>query len=164
MEAWQRGFVGFVSEQTQYNLLSRVPEMEVLPAAKAFGIGVIVYMPLAGGLLTGKTRSLGGSRTRQVEEEYGISLGADNTQFSAFSTLCRELGEPEHVVATAWVLHHPAVDSAIVGVRTVDQLDGLDRAAELSLDDAVMQRLNEIFDINNGRRIRPGSSPEAHSW
>ncbi len=164
MEAWQRGFVGFVSEQTQYNLLSRVPEMEVLPAAKAFGIGVIVYMPLAGGLLTGKTQSIDGSRTRQVEEEYGISLGADNSQFSAFSTLCQEIGEPEHVVATAWVLHHPAVDSAIVGVRTVDQLDGLDRAAELSLDDAVMQRLNEIFDINKGRRIRPGSSPEAHSW
>ena len=54
-QAWQRGFVGFISEQTQYNLLSRVPEMEVLPAAQDFGIGVIVYMPLGGGLLTGKT-------------------------------------------------------------------------------------------------------------
>ena len=75
MQAWQRGFVGFVSEQTQYNLLSRVPEMEVLPAAQDFGIGVLVYMPLAGGLLTGKTASLDGTRTRQVEEEYGIRLG-----------------------------------------------------------------------------------------
>jgi aryl-alcohol dehydrogenase-like predicted oxidoreductase len=164
MQAWHRGFVGFVSEQTQYNLLSRVPEMEVLPAAQDFGIGVIVYMPLAGGLLTGKTESLDGSRTRQVEREYGIRIGPENRQFQDFSQLCRELGEPEHVVATAWVLQHPAVASAIVGVRTVDQLAGLDRAAELELDDAALQRLNEIFDINNGRRIGQGRSPEAHSW
>jgi aryl-alcohol dehydrogenase-like predicted oxidoreductase len=164
MQAWQRGFMGFISEQTQYNLLSRVPEMEVLPAAQAFGIGVIVYMPLGGGLLTGKTESFDGSRTRDVEEEYGISLGPDNTQFRDFSALCREIGEPEHVVATAWVLQHPAVDSAIVGVRTVDQLDGLDRAAALTLDDAAMDRLNEIFDINKGRRIGQGRSPQAHSW
>jgi aryl-alcohol dehydrogenase-like predicted oxidoreductase len=164
MQAWQRGFVGFVSEQTQYNLLSRVPEMEVLPAAQEFGIGVIVYMPLGGGLLTGKTESFDGSRTRQVEEEYGISLGPENRQFADFSALCREIGEPEHVVATAWVLQHPAVSSAIVGVRTVDQLDGLDRAAALSLDESAMTRLDDIFDINRGRRIGKGRSPQAHSW
>jgi aryl-alcohol dehydrogenase-like predicted oxidoreductase len=164
MQAWQRGFVGFVSEQTQYNLLSRVPEMEVLPAAQEFGIGVIVYMPLGGGLLTGKTESFSGSRTRQVEEEYGISLGPDNNQFRDFSSLCREIGEPEHVVATAWVLQHPAVDSAIVGVRTVDQLDGLDRAAELVLDASAMERLEDLFDINRGRTIGKGRSPQAHSW
>ena len=74
-QAWQRGSVGFISEQTQYNLLSRVPEMEVLPAAEHFGIGGMVYMPLAGGLLTGKVASMDGSRTAQVEQEYGISLG-----------------------------------------------------------------------------------------
>jgi aryl-alcohol dehydrogenase-like predicted oxidoreductase len=62
------------------------------------------------------------------------------------------------------VLHHPAVASAIVGIRTVDQLAGLDRAAELELDDAASQRLNEIFDFNNGRRIGQGRSPQAHSW
>ncbi|GAA2100342.1 aldo/keto reductase [Microlunatus panaciterrae] len=163
-QAWQRGFTGFVSEQTQYNLLSRVPEMEVLPAARHFGIGVIVYMPLAGGLLTGKTQSFDGSRTRQVEEEYGISLGPDNSQFSDFSELCRQIGEPESVVATAWVLQHPAVDSAIVGIRTVEQLEGVDRAAALQLDESAMARLDEIFNINNGRRIGPGESPQAHAW
>jgi aryl-alcohol dehydrogenase-like predicted oxidoreductase len=97
---------------------------------------VIVYMPLAGGLLSGKTESLDGSRTSQVEQEYGIRIGPENRQFRDFSELCRELGEPEHVVAAAWVLQHPAVASAIVGVRTVDQLAGLDRAAELELDEA----------------------------
>ncbi|WP_375425419.1 aldo/keto reductase [uncultured Friedmanniella sp.] len=164
LQAWQRGFTGFVSEQTQYNLLSRVPEMEVLPAAQAFGVGVIVYMPLGGGLLTGKTQSFDGSRTRQVEEEYGISLGSGNSQFVDFSALCREIGEPEHVVATAWVLQHPAVSSAIVGVRTPQQLDGLDRAAALALDESAMARLDDIFDINRGRKIGKGRSPQAHSW
>jgi aryl-alcohol dehydrogenase-like predicted oxidoreductase len=164
MQAWQRGFMGFVSEQTQYNLLSRVPEMEVLPAARDFGIGVIAYMPLGGGLLTGKTQSFDGSRTRQVEQEYGITLAEGNTQFTDFSALCRELGEPEHVVAIAWVLQHPAVDSAIVGVRTADQLDGMDRAAALALDAATMARLDDIFDINKGRSIGKGESPQAHAW
>src|SRR3954465_386499 len=164
MQAWQRGFVGFVSEQTQYNLLSRVPEMEVLPAAQDLGIGVMAYMPLAGGLLTGKTESYDGTRTRQVEEEYGITIGPENSQFRDFSALCRELGETDGVVARALVLQHPAVDSAIVGVRTVEQLEGLDRAASLVLEPAVMEQLDTIFNIKNGRRIGPGASPEAHSW
>jgi aryl-alcohol dehydrogenase-like predicted oxidoreductase len=164
LQAWQRGFVGFVSEQTQYNLLSRVPEMEVLPAAQDLGVGVIVYMPLAGGLLTGKTESFDGTRTRQVEEEYGIRIGPENTQFREFSDLCRDIGEPERVVATAWVLQHPAVSSAIVGIRSVDQLAGLDRAAELNLDQGTLAKLDEIFDINRGRRIGAGHSPQAHAW
>src|SRR4029079_371956 len=124
LQAWQRGGVGFISEQTPYNLLSRVPEMEVLPAAKHFGIGGMIYMPLAGGLLTGKVASMDGSRTAQVEEEYGISLGPDNTQFAEFSALLCALRRARRAVAIAWTLHHPAVDSAIVGVRTVEQLDG----------------------------------------
>jgi aryl-alcohol dehydrogenase-like predicted oxidoreductase len=164
MQAWQRGFLGFISEQTQYNLLSRVPEMEVLPAAEEFGIGVIVYMPLGGGLLTGKTESLAGTRSRQVEEEYGIALGPENSQFRDFSALCKEIGEPEPVVAIAWVLQHPAVDSAIVGIRTPAQLDGLDRAAALTLEDSAMERLDDIFNINKGRKIGPGRSPQAHAW
>lgn len=163
-QAWLRGGVGFISEQTQYNLLSRVPEMEVLPAAEHLGVGGMIYMPLAGGLLTGKTASLDGSRTAQVEAEYGISLGPENRQFADFSALCRDLGESETAVAIAWTLHHPAVDSAIVGVRTVEQLDGLDRAAELQLPAEAMERLDEIFDINRGRKIMRGESPEAHSW
>ena len=85
MQAWQRGSVGFVSEQTQYNLLNRIPELEVLPAAQDFGIGVIAYMPLAGGLLTGKVSATEGSRTKQLEEEYDIKLGEGNDQFSQFS-------------------------------------------------------------------------------
>lgn len=164
MQAWARGSLGLVSEQTQYNLLNRIPELEVLPAAHDFGIGVIAYMPLAGGLLTGKVQAAEGSRTRQLEEEYGMKLGTGNDQFTAFSALCRDLGEREHVVATAWTLQHPAVASAIVGVRTVEQLEGLERAASLQLEPAVMERLDEIFNINKGRKLGPGPAPEAYSW
>lgn len=114
--------------------------------------------------LTGKVASMDGSRTAQVEEEYGIRLGPDNNQFAEFSALCRDLGETGTAVAIAWTLHHPAVDSAIVGVRTVEQLDGLDRAAELELSAETRARLDEIFDIDRGRTIMKGESPEAHSW
>ncbi|MBC8077554.1 MAG: aldo/keto reductase [Chloroflexales bacterium] len=164
MLAWQRGFMGLVSEQTQYNLLNRIPELEVLPAAHDFGIGVMAYMPLAGGLLTGKTQSAEGSRTRALESEYGIRLGPENTQFREFAAFCRELGEKEHIVATAWTLNHPAVSTAIVGIRSVEQLDGVARAAELDLSADAMARLDEIFNINKGRPLRPGAAPEAYSW
>ena len=164
MQAMQRGSMGFISEQTMYNLVCRYPELEVLPAAQALGIGVIPYMPLAGGLLTGKKKSTEGSRTNQVEGEYGIVLSETNQQMNAFSELCAEIGAKEHVVAIAWTLANPAVDSAIVGVRTLQHLDGLDQAAELELDDDALKKLDEIFDPNKGRPLRLGSAPEAYAW
>lgn len=164
MQAMQRGSMGFISEQTMYNLVCRYPELEVLPAAKSLGIGVIPYMPLAGGLLTGKKQSTEGSRTKQVEGEYGIYLGDANQQMNDFSALCAELSESEHVVAIAWTLAHPAVDSPIVGVRTIDHLKGLDRATELALDDDTLKKLDDIFDPNKGRPLRLGPAPEAYAW
>lgn len=164
LNATQRGSMGFISEQTMFNLLCRYPELEVLPAAEALGIGLIPYMPLAGGLLTGKKKSVEGSRTNQVENEYGIPLGESNQQMNDFSALCAELGEKEHVVAIAWTLSHSAVASPIVGVRTVDHLDGLDRATELELSEETLQQLDVIFDPNKGRSLRLGSAPEAYAW
>lgn len=164
MAAWQRGFTGIISEQTMYNLLNRAPELEVLPAALDLGIGVIPYMPLAGGLLTGKLASVQGSRTADVEREYGILLGPDNQQFQDFTTLCHELGEKETVVAIAWTLAQPAVASPIVGIRTLEQLDILDRAAEISLPPDVLARLDTTFNINRGRPWKTGPAPEAYSW
>lgn len=163
MQALRRGFMGFVSEQSQYNLLNRIPELEVIPAAIDFGIGVLAYMPLAGGLLTGKTKALEGTRTRGVEKEYGIRL-TRNPQFEQFSHVCRDVGEKEHIVAIAWVLSNPGVSSAIVGIRTAKHLDGIERAAELQLDQETLARLTEIFDINRGRPLQPGPSPEAYAW
>ena len=155
--------MGFVSEQTQYNLLNRIPELEVIPAARDFGIGILPYMPLAGGLLTGKRKAVEGSRTYNVEREYNLNLG-ENRQFEDFSELCREIGEKESTVAIAWTLANPAVSSAIVGIRTVEHLDGLERAAEVQLDQPTMDRLDEIFNINRGRPLQRGEAPEAYAW
>jgi len=162
MYAVQHGLLGFVSEQAQYNLLSRWPELEVIPAARDQGIGIIPYMPLAGGLLTGKQQAEEGSRTQSVENEYGLSLKMD--QFAAYSAFCREIGESESAVAIAWTLANPAVNSAIVGVRTVAHLDILGRAAELKLEPEHLTRLDEIFNINHGRPLRSGEAPEAFAW
>ena len=85
-------------------------------------------------------------------------------QLSEFSALCRKVGEPEAVVATAWTLQNPAVSTAIVGIHTASQLDDLMRAAELQLDAEVMSRLEAIFNINRGRPLRPGPAPEAYAW
>lgn len=164
LHAWRRGFTGIISEQSMYNLLCRAPELEVLPAAQEFGIGVIPYMPLAGGLLTGKLRSEEGSRTGQVAKEYGVSLGEQNQQMMEYSAICRELGEKENLVAIAWTLSHPAVASPIVGIRTVEQLEGLERAAELTIPPQALERLNELFNINRGRALQPGPAPEAYAW
>ena len=163
MQALQRGFMGFVSEQTQYNLLNRIPELEVSPAARDFGIGILPYMPLAGGLLTGKKKAVEGSRTYNVEREYNLNL-SENRQFEEFSKLCRDIGEKESSVAIAWTLANPAVSSAIVGIRTLAHLDGIERAAELQLEQSTLDRLDEIFNINRGRPLQRGEAPEAYSW
>lgn len=163
MAAWQRGMLGFVSEQPQYNLLNRYPELEVIPAAREFGIGIIPYMPLAGGVLTGKKQAPPDSRTQQVEREYEMTLGG-NRQLEDYSAVCHEIGESESVVAIAWVLANPAVSSAIVGVRTLGHLEGLDRAAALKLDAAHMAKLDDIFNINRGRPLRSSEAPHAFAW
>jgi aryl-alcohol dehydrogenase-like predicted oxidoreductase len=123
-----------------------------LPAALDLGIGVIPYMPLAGGILTAKVQSEAGSRTESVEKEYGISVNSD--QIKAFQALCNGLGESPVAVAIAWTLAQPAVSSAIVGIRTLTHLDNMERASELNLDEETLKQLDELFDTNNGRPIR----------
>lgn len=163
MAAMQREFMGFVSEQTMYNLLCRWPELEVLPAALDMGIGVIPYMPLAGGILTAKVQSETGSRTADVENEYGIAVSSD--QIKAYQDLCRDLGESPVAVAIAWTLAQPAVSSAIVGIRTLAHLDDMERASELELSADTLARLDQIFATQDGRPIRTSKpAPEAYAW
>jgi aryl-alcohol dehydrogenase-like predicted oxidoreductase len=147
--------LGLVSEQHKYNLLCRPPELEVLPAAQHLGIGVIAYSTLQGGMLGGKalnpdpkSRSEG---ARGAAEEQRAKL-------TAFSKLCRELGEDEANVAMAWVLAHPALNCVILGPRTAAQLKGALRAAEIKLDGTVMAKLNEIFPGPGGE------TPWAYAW
>ncbi len=158
--ARHHGMLEIVSEQSQYNLLSRGPEMEVIPAAQDLGVGILPYMPLGGGLLAGgKRKATEGTRTAQVEREYSLKL-AEDRKFEDFAKLCREIGEKESAVAIAWVLANPAVYSAIVGIRTVEQLTGLDRASLQTR--ACSECLCVVRRGKKTRRLQAGASPKAH--
>jgi aryl-alcohol dehydrogenase-like predicted oxidoreductase len=151
-----RHFLGLVSEQSIYNLVTRDVEREVLPAAEAYGIGVIPWAPLHGGLLGGVLRKeREGSRRLQGRAKEGLER--HRPQVEGYEELCAELGEDPANVALAWLLSRPAVTGPIIGPRTVHQLDGSLRALELDLDDKTLARLDELFP---GHR----TAPEDYSW
>lgn len=152
-EAKARHFMGLVSEQHLYNLLARLPELEVLPAAQKLGIGVIPWSPISGGLLGSNALKQTGVRSSRLNriEQY-------RTQLEAYEGFCKELGEQEHVVALAWCLANPAVTAPIVGPRTLEQFNENLRAVELTLDEEALKKLDEIFP-------GPGKpAPEAYAW
>jgi aryl-alcohol dehydrogenase-like predicted oxidoreductase len=152
----QRHFLGLVSEQSIYNLLARKLEMEVLPAAQDFGLGVIPWSPLHGGLLGGVVRKQrDGSRRHQGRAAEAIE--ARRPQLEQYEDLCEEIGEEPATVGLAWLLTRPAVTAPIIGPRTADHFDGALRAVEITLSDDTLSRLDEIF---------PGykTSPEEYAW
>ena len=153
--ARERHFLGLVSEQHRYNLLCRLPELEVLPAAQALGLGVLAYSPLAGGMLAGQAMNAPqGSRREQL----GDGAQRHREALAAFAGLCQELGEQEANVALAWILAQPALSAVIIGPRTLGQLHAGLRAVELELDDYALARLDAIFP-------GPGKpAPEAYAW
>jgi Predicted oxidoreductases (related to aryl-alcohol dehydrogenases) len=152
----RRSFMGLVSEQSIYNLATRQVELDVLPAALDYGIGVIPWSPLNGGLLGGvlKKEQEGSRRTtgRSAEMLEGV-----RPQVEEYERFCEDLGEEPAHVALAWLLHQPAVTAPIIGPRTMDQLDGAQRALEVTLDEKALARLDEIW---------PGhkTAPEDYAW
>jgi aryl-alcohol dehydrogenase-like predicted oxidoreductase len=154
--AARRNFLGLVSEQSHYNLLTRQIELEVLPSAQDYGLGVIPWSPLAGGLLGGVVR-----KERDGSRRYGDNvkrtLEAKRPQLEAYEDLCAELGEEPGAVGLAWLLTRPGVTGPIVGPRTPEHLDSALHAVDVTLDDKVLARLDEIF---------PGhkTAPEDYAW
>jgi aryl-alcohol dehydrogenase-like predicted oxidoreductase len=154
--AARRHSFGLVSEQSIYNLLTREVELEVLPAAQAYGLGVIPWSPLQGGLLGGVLRKEREGSRRSAPRQQSV-IDEHREQLGAYEDLCEELGEEPATVALAWLLTRPAVTGPIIGPRTSEQLDGALRALELRLEDKVLDRLDEIF---------PGykAAPEHYAW
>jgi aryl-alcohol dehydrogenase-like predicted oxidoreductase len=155
--AARRSFLGLVSEQSKYSLIERTVELEVIPACRAYGLGLIPYSPLGSGTLARAGRKndgpgrRGGKWAQDVEARHGPKL-------EAFGALCAELGEEPADIALAWLLANPAVTAPIIGPRTLDQLDGAQRALEVRLDAAVREKLDAIFP-------GPGKpAPEAYAW
>ncbi len=164
--AARRPAFGLVSEQSLYNLAARTAELEVLPACQGYGIGVIPWSPLHGGLLSGVLRRQGSGDGAGGQGAGGRSTGGRaaeaiqeiRPQIEAYEAFCAELGEEPAVVALAWLLHQPAVTAPIVGPRTLGQLTGALRALEVTLDDKALGRLDEIFPGPGG------AAPEAYAW
>ena len=155
-EAKARHFMGLVSEQCLYNLDARMVELEVLPACKTYGLGVIPWSPLAGGLLGGVLEKI--ERGRRASDNLKKEIVEKRPRLEAWETFCKGMGEQPADVALAWLLHNPVVTSPIIGPRTLDQLTGSLRALEIKLDEAAMKRLDEIFPGPGGE------APEAFAW
>jgi aryl-alcohol dehydrogenase-like predicted oxidoreductase len=154
--ARNRGMLGLVSEQSLYNLRCRTVELEVLPAARAYGIGLIPWSPLAGGLLGGVLRKAREGRSAGPMTTRGLEQHAATIQ--KWEDLCAELGEHPADVALAWLLHQPGVTAPIIGPRTVAQLDGSLRSLEITLGGDFLARLDELFPGPGG------PAPEAYAW
>ena len=156
MAAGQRNFLGLVSEQCLYNLADRTVELEVLPAARAFGLGIMPWSPLSGGLLAGALdKAASGRRGSDVVKK---KLEAKRDAVERWETLCSELGQPPERIALAWLLKNPIVTAPIMGPRTIEQLrDGLN-VLSVTLDDDAWKKVDEIWPGPGGE------APEAYSW
>jgi aryl-alcohol dehydrogenase-like predicted oxidoreductase len=158
--AARRGSLGLVSEQCLYNLVERRAEMEVIPAAEAYGLGVIPWSPLQGGLLGGvlrKERDGGGSRSTGGRAAEALADPVQRARIQSYEDLCQKHGAEPGDVGLAWLLTRPGVTGPIVGPRTQEQLDSALRAVELELSEDFLSDLDEIFP-------GPGPSPEAFAW
>ena len=153
--AKRRNFFGLTSEQSHYNLLTRAVELEVLPACQDYGLGVIPWSPLAGGLLGGVLRKI--DKGRSAADRMVKELDKHRDKIEQYEAFCDELGEDPAHVGLAWLLAQPAVTAPIIGPRTMDQLEGTMRTLEITLDDKTLARLDEIFPGH-----RP--APEDYAW
>ncbi len=155
-EASRRGLMGLASEQSIYHLDNRAIELEVIPACRHYGLGLIPWSPLAGGMLGGALGKL--ESGRRVSEKAQQEIEAKRPQLERYEALCREIGESPATVALAWLLHNPVVTAPIIGPRTVDQLESAVRATEITLDEEVLSKLDEIFPGPGGE------APVAYAW
>lgn len=148
-----RHLLGLVSEQSVYNLTNRHVELEVIPACRAYGLGLLCWSPLAGGMLSGMIEAVDKGRRSKLEISDGM-----RQSLMAYEHLCRDIGEPPSCVALAWLLKNPVVTAPVIGPRTVKQLESSLHALEIALSDDVLARLDEIFPGP------PGEAPMAYAW
>lgn len=156
LTAQRRHQVGLVSEQSLYNLTARTVELEVIPACRHFGLGLIPWSPLGGGLLGGALEKAAAGR--RADQGMLQKIEAKRPQLERYETLCRDLGEKPADVALAWLVANPVVTAPIIGPRTVEQLTGSLRALELKLGGEALDALDAIFPGPGGE------APTAYAW
>jgi aryl-alcohol dehydrogenase-like predicted oxidoreductase len=154
--AHERHLPGLISEQSLYNLTNRMVELEVIPACRALGIGLIPWSPLAEGLLAGALDDTKGLRrkTEPVQKQ----LARFKKQVERYESFCKSLGKAPEAVAIIWLLKNPIVSSVIIGPRTAEHLDGMVRGMETDLREDELRTLDEIWPGPGGE------APEAYAW
>ncbi len=155
-EARLRNFMGLVSEQSLYNLNARMIELEVIPACREFGLGIIPWSPLAGGMLGGALQKIKDGRRASEGQQKNIEKHRD--QLEAYEAFCTKLGEHPADVALAWMLQNPDITSPIIGPRTMEQLTGSLRSLEIDLGEEELVKLDEIWPGPGGE------APEVYAW
>jgi aryl-alcohol dehydrogenase-like predicted oxidoreductase len=158
--ARERGLQRFVCEQPPYSILARGIEADVLPTCLEVGMSVIAWSPLAGGWLSGRWRKgaddLTSRRSAMIPQRYDLSIPANQAKLEAADALGKladETGMSLIDMALAFVIRHPAVTAAIIGPRTIEQLESQLGAADVTLDDAVLDRIDEI--VAPGTTVNP---------
>ena len=153
-KAIAKGRLGLVSEQSLYNLVERRVELEVIPACREYGLGVIAWSPLAGGLLAGGPQDHDGRRQSDAMKS---ARAARSVELAEFDHLCRDMGQSPSVVALAWLLKQKGIAATIIGPRSKDQLTSVLPATELLFSDADLSAIDAIFPAC-------GPAPEAYAW
>lgn len=151
-----RHFMGLVCEQSLYNLAARTIELEVIPACRKLGLGLIPWSPLSGGMLGGILAKAKEGRT--ADEHTQKRMENLRPKLEAYESLCKELGEKPADVGLAWLLSNPVVTAPIIGPRTIDQMTGSLRAVEYKPDAEVLKKLDEIWPGPGGE------APMAYAW
>jgi aryl-alcohol dehydrogenase-like predicted oxidoreductase len=156
MSAQHRNLVGLISEQSVYHLDARTVELEVVPACRHYGLGIIPWSPLGGGLLGGALQKR--KEGRRGNEGFEKRVEAKRPQLEKYEALCKELGEEPANVALAWLLHNPVVTAPIIGPRTMEQLTGVLKVPEIKLSAETMTALDAIWPGPGGE------APKAYAW
>lgn len=168
--AARRNFLGLVSEQSKYSLITRTIELEVIPACRHYGMGVIPWSPLDGGMLGGMLAEHDG--VRRDRPDMKGRLDKVRPQLERWEGFCKERGEKPADMALAWLLHNPIITAPIIGPRTMDQLTGSLRAMEIKLDNEALKQIDTIFPGPAGAARKPEEpynaarheAPQAYAW
>ena len=154
-EARRRKLLGVISEQSKYNLFNRNIEREMIPACNYYGVGIIPWSPLEGGLLGGVIKKL--NKGRRNTDEIVNKLKNNREQIEKWENFCEDIGEDPASTALAWLLNQPVITSPIIGPRTLQQLETSQRALEINLTKESLSKLDAIFPP-------AGQSPQYYAW
>ncbi|MFG2895038.1 aldo/keto reductase [Streptomyces sp. NPDC048248] len=159
--AVRRNFLGIVSEQSVYNMVTRYVELELIPAAQRYGVAVLAWSPLHGGLLSGALRKLEeGTAVKTAQGRAMQALEAHRDAVAGYEKLCAGIGADPAEVGMAWVMSRPGVTAPVIGPRSIGQLESALGALDLNLTDELLAEIDQLFPpLGNG-----GPGPEAWAW